>query len=243
MVFYATGESVTVDLTTGVATPADSHVVGVAQVETATAAGTITGSGNATVVFTSAAVTGSPVTVPVAVTNGDTAAQWAEKVRTALAANTDISDKFTISGSTTSIVATRKSTTIATGFPVAYAANDSTLNISLANGTCTGITTASTSANTTAGVATEGAYVLDGDGKDFEGATLDTITTVDGALFQVATGPVLMTGLTSANQVVMATDSMSLFAGSSGLGTNFAEDITIEATSGPSFVKLTVIGE
>src|SRR5215813_4813903 len=63
------------------------HGVGTAQVETATAAGTITGSGNASVVVTSANMPGSPRTVLVAVTNGDTASVWAQKVRDALAAD------------------------------------------------------------------------------------------------------------------------------------------------------------
>lgn len=120
-------------------------VAPVAQVETATAAGSITGSGNATVVVTAAGMTGSPKTISVAVLNGDTAAQWADKVRTALAADSAVAALFTVGGSTTAITLTRTSP--------AGVANDATLNISLDNGTCTGITTAATSANTTAGVA------------------------------------------------------------------------------------------
>lgn len=120
-------------------------VAPVAQVETATAAGSITGSGNATVVVTAAGMTGSPKTISVAVLNGDTAAQWADKVRTALAADSAVAALFTVGGSTTAITLTRNSP--------AGVGNDATLNISLDNGTCTGITTAATSANTTAGVA------------------------------------------------------------------------------------------
>lgn len=117
--------------------------VGTAQVETATAAGTISGSGNASVTVTGAGITGSPKTISVAVVNGDTAATWAGKVRTALAADAAVTALYTVGGSSTTITLTR---TVA-------AANDATLNIALANGTCTGITTAATSANTTAGVA------------------------------------------------------------------------------------------
>ncbi len=117
---------------------------GTLQVETATAVGTITGSGNATVVVTAAGVAGSPVTVPVAVTNTDTAATWAGKVRTALGLNAAITAVYTVGGSTTAIALTKIAPALA---------NDSTLNISLANGTCTGITAAPTSANTTPGVA------------------------------------------------------------------------------------------
>lgn len=108
-----------------------------------TTAGVATGTGNATVVVTAAGLSGSPLTVSVAVTAGDTAATWAALVRTALAANDAVAAKFLVSGSTTAIILTA----------IERGANDSTLNISLDNGTCTGITTAATSANTTAGIA------------------------------------------------------------------------------------------
>ena len=116
---------------------------GVFQVETATVIGTITGSGNATVVVTAAGMTGSPITLSVAVLNLDTAAQVAAKIRAAMIANSVIQAFFGISGSGANIVLTR---TVA-------AANDATLNVSIDNGTCTGLTTAATSTNTTAGVA------------------------------------------------------------------------------------------
>lgn len=113
-----------------------------AQVETATAAGTISGSGDASVVITAAGMTGTPKTIAVAVLENDTAAQWAEKVRVALAADAAVAALFTVGGSNAAIVLTRKTP----------AANDATLNIALDNGTCAGITTAAASANTTAGV-------------------------------------------------------------------------------------------
>ena len=115
---------------------------GTSQVETATAAGTITGAGNATVVVTGANISGSPITLSVAVANTDTASAWAAKVRTAIRANKAISEQFACTGSGTSIILTDRR----------KRANDGTLNISLDNGTCTGITTAASSANTTAGV-------------------------------------------------------------------------------------------
>lgn len=132
-----TPDTSSVDTTAGVAS--------VAQVETATAAGTITGSGNATVIVTAAGMTGSPKTISVAVLNGDTASDWAAKVRTALGQDAAVTALFTVGGSGTSITLTRTSPD--------GVSNDATLNISLDNGTCTGITTAATSANTTAGVA------------------------------------------------------------------------------------------
>lgn len=110
---------------------------------TNTTAGAANGAGNATVVVTGAALENSPITFSVPVAAGDNASAWAGKVRTALAANENIADAYTVSGATDKIVLTAKSAV----------ANDATLNISLDNGTCTGITTAASSANTTAGVA------------------------------------------------------------------------------------------
>lgn len=166
------------DLADNDSTGTTAWTAGQAQVETATAVGTVTASGNATVVVTAAGMTGSPKTISVAVLNGDTAAVWAGKVRTALAADTAVAALFAVSGTTTAIVLTRKPTatyTVGTTSVPLYAANDSTLNISLDNGTCTGITTAATSANTTAGILSAGVYLLDADGKDFEGETLTAI--------------------------------------------------------------------
>lgn len=119
---------------------------GTLQVETATAVGTIGTAGNATVVVTAYGMTNSPKTISVAVASADTAAIWAGKVRTALAADVDVSAFFTVGGSSTTISLTAKSAI----------ANDNGMNLSLANGTCTGITAAPTSANTTAGVAARG---------------------------------------------------------------------------------------
>lgn len=141
---------------------------GVNQVETATAAGTITASGNATVVVIGDDIVGSPLTVSVAVTNTDTAATWAGKVRTALGAVTAITSLYTVGGTTTAISLTR----------IVKRYNDSTLNISLANGTCTGITAAPTSANTTPGINPAKCWRISGTtyaGDDFEGVDFPTI--------------------------------------------------------------------
>lgn len=114
------------------------------QVETATAAGTITGSGDLSVTVTAAGMTGSPVVVAVPVINTDTASVWAGKVRTVLAANAQIAAFLSIGGTTTGIVATTRTP----------AANDGTLNIAIAAGTAANASLPlATSANTTAGVA------------------------------------------------------------------------------------------
>lgn len=130
------GDAITVSLSTG---------PGTQQVETATVVGTIgaSGAGNATVIVTSAGMSGSPITLNVAVANNDTASQVATKIRAALTANGTIAARFDVSGSAAIITLTKQ----------VASANDATLNISIANGTCTGLTTAATSANTTAGVA------------------------------------------------------------------------------------------
>jgi len=166
------------DLADNDSTGTTAWTAGVAQVETATAAGTVTASGNATVVVTAAGMTGTPKTISVPVLNGDLAATWAGKVRTALAADAAVAALFVVDGTTTAIRLTRKPTATytvgSTSVPL-YAADDATLNISLDNGTSTGITPATTSANTTGGTLTAGVYLLDGDGKDFEGVNLSAI--------------------------------------------------------------------
>jgi len=175
--FFAAGSpTFNLALTTGATTGSTAFVTGVAQVETATAAGTCTTSGDITVTVTSAGMTGSPLAVTVPILNGDTAATWATKVRTALAANATIAARFTVSGTTTSIILTRKPGQVLTdgvNEVNLFVANDSTLNIAIAAGT-TGITPATTSANTTAGTVTSGVHIHDGDAKDFEGVTIPT---------------------------------------------------------------------
>jgi hypothetical protein len=175
--FFAAGApTFALALTTGATTGSTAFVTGVAQVETATAAGTCTTSGDITVTVTSAGMTGSPLAVTVPIVATDTAATWATKVRTALTANATIAARFTISGATTAIILTRKPGEVLTdGVNTVnlFVANDSTLNVAIAAGT-TGITAAATSANTTAGTVTSGVYVLDGNGEDFEGVAIPT---------------------------------------------------------------------
>lgn len=120
---------------------------GTKQAETATVAGTIEadGVGNATVIVTASGMANSPKTISVAVENNDTAAQVAGKIRTALTSDADVGHTttgfFVVSGSDAAVILTAKVAT----------ANDSTINISIDNGTCKGLTAALTSANTTPG--------------------------------------------------------------------------------------------
>jgi hypothetical protein len=124
-----------------VALPVQVHTA-VLQVNTATVIGTCTQSGNATVVVTAAGMTGTPKTYNVAVLNNDTASQMAAKIITALAADAALTALYAVSGTGATVVLTA----------IVPAANDATLNISTANGTCLGVTTAASSVATTAGV-------------------------------------------------------------------------------------------
>lgn len=126
----------------GPLTKAGVPTTGVAQVETAVIAGTITGSGNATFTITSALVTGSPLAVSVPVLVDDTAAIVAGKAAVVLNANAAVGDHFTATVNVADLILTAKKS----------AANDATLNIAYIDGTCTGLTADATSDNTTAGV-------------------------------------------------------------------------------------------
>ena len=125
---------------------------GTLQVETLTVLGAIgvAGAGDASVVLTSAAVTGSPITTAVAVANSDTASLVAGKVRTALGLDSNITDIFTISGSGANVVLTQKAPALA---------DDPLLSLTIANGTCTGLTSAS-SVNSTVGGVADGANAI-----------------------------------------------------------------------------------
>lgn len=237
----ADGGDFVVDITDNDTSASDAWTAGTAQVETATAAGTITGSGNASVTVTAAGMTGSPKTISVAVTSGDTAAVWGPKVVTALSADADVSALFTSSGSTTSIVLTRNPIETISTVPF-YAANDATLNIAIDNGTCTGITPAATSADTTAGVATAGVTVLSGGAEDFEGVAVPVMTKVCGLLVEVVQGDAVTIASTSGMLDVGAV------VGPSNILVDFddagkAPDIlTINSTGSAARVQVTVVG-
>ena len=122
---------------------APEEVNGTKQVETAEVVGTISTAGNATFTITAAGMTGSPKAISVAVALNDSAAVVAQKAREALAADSAVIAKFSVGGYGRKVELTA----------LTAAANDSTLNIAIANGTCAGLTAAPTSTNTTVGVA------------------------------------------------------------------------------------------
>lgn len=102
----------------------------------------VTSSGTIDIVFTSAIVAGSPVTVHVTVTAGETQAQVAENCKLALVANAAIFSKFSFSRSASDIYATCRT----------KPGNDSTLAMEIQNGVAHGISN-STSTDTDAGIA------------------------------------------------------------------------------------------
>lgn len=218
---------------------------GTAQVETATVVGTITTAGNAEVIVTSSIVTGSPVTLSVAVALSDTASQVATKIRTAIAANTAISTYFTVGGTGADVVLTHKGSkqyTINNVSTPVYPANDATLNISIDNDTCAGLTTAATSTDTTAGVASDGVYVPNLDGNDFEGEATGGATAIYGvyvANSSNSSDSVLLTQSTVlVDYVVPASGYFQAADPAGGLDAN---DITIEpGTAGPCLVTVTL---
>lgn len=135
--------------------PIQTHTP-VAQVETATAAGTVTAAGNALVTVTSALFDeAEAVDVPVKL--NDDASAIALEIRTALAANETIAEHFVVSGADAAVVLTAK----------VAAANDTTLNIAIDDGTgdgaSEGVTTVASSADTTPGVPPDEVWVGWGD--------------------------------------------------------------------------------
>jgi hypothetical protein len=152
---------------------------------------------------------------------------------------------FTVGGSTTAISLTRLATDTVDDLSF-YAANDATLNISLDNGTCTGITTAATSANTTAGVLTSGAKIYDA-GVDFEGVALSTAAEIHAILIECEeSGAGLAMNYSALNGGVENTSSIRegvIFqrwnpAATAPLGT-----VTFTSAGGRGNVTVTVIAE
>jgi hypothetical protein len=240
--FFAAGSpELDLELTTGVTTGSTAFVEGAAQVETATAAGTASASGNVTTTVTSAGMAGSPLAITTAILNGDTAATWAGKVRTTLAANATIAARFTVGGTSTSIVLTRKpgdSLTDGNETVNLFLATDATLNIALAGPS--GVSAAPTSAGTVVGTVTSGVLIRDGDGKDFEGVTIPTLD-VNGVLFVNSDSGNLLVGSNDLTDMPIAGNSSVLFA-SSNSSALLSEDSALTISGSSTILTITVLG-
>ncbi|KKL61284.1 hypothetical protein LCGC14_2196840 [marine sediment metagenome] len=141
----------------------------VAQIETATVVGTVSTAGALTVIITGALVAGTPLSMQVDVADSDTPTQVATKIRTAMNVAA-ITDDYTIGGAAADITLTT----------ILSAANDATLNLDYHITSTIGVTDATTSANTTPGVAATVQQV--------ETATVIATITIDGSINVIVTG-------------------------------------------------------
>lgn len=208
----ANGETLTLDSSNGAVVGSDP---GVLQVETATviAAAGATTAGDATVIITASNLAGSPLTVSVPLLLTDnTASLVATKIRNALTSTISIFDIFTVGGTGADITLTAK---------IAIT-NDPTLNISIANGTCAGITAAPTSTNTTAGVLKTQAYRISGavwDETDFEGNPLPSMPNVSSVFVRSISG-VSEISFETYNMRIVGTGAILLFSDQGDTGAN-----------------------
>lgn len=229
------GNTLTLDVQTNTAS-GTSYVAGTAQVETATvvAAGGCTSNGNCSLTFTSAAVTGSPLTVIVALTTAahTTATLIATALAAGLAANAAIAAVWTVTSNAADIIFTRKND--ANGYKYA---NEAGTNLAIPSGL--GITAAPTSANTTAGVVTSGTTItVGGDVKDFRGAALTSITTLQGLLIDVASGSGTATNGTQTFLLPYFYQSLT-----GTTGTMLTADLVITSTAAKTLLNITAIGK
>jgi len=224
----------TLDIQSGVCTGSAAFVAGVAQVETATviAAAGATSSGNCIVTVTGSTLTGSPlaVTIPLT-TSANTAILVASALASGLNANAAIAAKYSVTSSGADIVLTVKAD--ANGN---FLANDGTLNIAIPSGL--GITAAATSTDTTAGVASSGVQVLDGDGKDFEGVTLPSMARIYALEINVTSGSASAT-----NGTQVLTLPCKIWNTSGITGSMLTADLVITATSAGTNLTIVAIGK
>ena len=139
---------------------------GAKQVETFTALGNITQTGNLAVTVTGAGIAGSPLAINVAVVTGDTPAVWGGKVRAALAATAAVTALYDVGGANAVVTLTRK----------IEAANDATFEVAAAAGTAANASLPITSANTTPGVAAAGTVLSGTVGGEIRGTAIDPAT-------------------------------------------------------------------
>jgi hypothetical protein len=225
-------DTLTIDTETGIATIGTAPV---AQVETATvvAAGGATSSGNLAVTVTAARVTGSPLAFSVALVSGvdTTATLIAAKIRTAFNANTALTAVYTVGGTGVDVTLTEK---IATN-------NDGTLNIAIAAGL--GVSAIVSSTNTTAGVGGVKLTNGTGDGKDFEGASLGTMSNIHGFIFKnTGTGGLgVEIGTGDYATGIVAGDIATMF---STVGrTNLIGNLQFQALDDSAAVEVTIIAQ
>jgi len=224
----------TLDVQTGVCTGSAAFVAGVAQVETATvvAATGATSNGNCIVTVTGSTLTGSPLAVTIPLTTAsNTATLVASALAAGLNANAAIAAKYSAASSGAIILLTVKAD--ANGN---FLANDGTLNIAIPGGL--GITAAATSTDTTAGVASSGVQVLDGDGKDFEGLTLPSMARIYALEINVTSG-----SASASNGTQVFTLPCKIWNTSGITGSMLTSDLVITAASAGTNLTITALGK
>jgi len=139
-------ETVQADLDTwdtlDLSTVPTNGALGTAQVETQTAVGSISSSGDLQITVGSSLL-GAPVVLNVPVLSGDSTTEWTAKVAAAIEANASLAALFLVDNLGAVLTLTARTP----------AANDTFLNVAYENGTAAGITEDLLSVNTTAGVA------------------------------------------------------------------------------------------
>jgi len=220
-------DTLTIDTSTGIATIGTTPV---SQVETATvvAASGATSNGNLAVTVTGARITGSPVAVSVALTTADnTAALVASKIRAALTANAAIAAVYTVGGTGADVTLTETDPQT----------NDTTLNIAWAAGL--GVSALVSSTNTTSGVGGVKLTNNSGDGKDFEGISLGTMTEAYGMLIKnTGTGSLSINVGGTDYAAFLATGAVASLFDPAGT-TDLIGTLTIEALADAAAVEVT----
>ena len=248
-IIVGSGSDLVIDISDLDNTGSTVWAAGTLQVETATvvAASGATGNGNVTVTVTATGMTGSPKAISVALTTAHTSAPpIATAIAAGLNADTAYAALFTATSSGANVITTRKVTNTYTlnGTSVPIRPANITLNVAIAG--VLGITAATTSADTTAGVATSGAYVPDLDGNDFEGEASGGLATVDAVYIKNASTSVanaLLTQSTVLTDYPLTPGDILQVAGTTGLLPTSSITVEPSATGDEScFVTITLAG-
>ena len=249
-IIVGSGSDLVIDISDLDNTGSTVWAAGTLQVETATvvAASGATGNGNVTVTVTATGMTGSPKAISVALTTAahTSATLIATAIAAGLNADTAYAALFTATSSGANVITTRKVTNTYTlnGTSVPIRPANITLNVAIAG--VLGITAAATSADTTAGVATAGAYVPDLDGNDFEGEASGGLATVDAVYIKNASTSVanaLLTQSTVLTDYPLTPGDILQVAGTTGLLPTSSITVEPSATGDEScFVTITLAG-
>jgi hypothetical protein len=220
----------TIDTETGIATIGTAPV---AQVETATvvAAAGATSNGNLAVTVTGARITGSPLAVSVPLTTSmTTAALVAAQVRASLGQTPAIAAKYFVAGTGADVTLTE----------IDPQNNDSTLNIAIAAGL--GVSAIVTSTDTTAGVGGVKLTNNTGDGNDFEGVSLGTMSDIIAVLVK-PTQSSLSLDFDSGGWSIDVVEQGGVFCWVNPAGYGSTGDLVVTAENVDCAVEITIIAQ